>query len=58
VKLTGDDIVVEYVERILKVIQDSEQTDLPPFWVENLLQFIHYPVWHTVIPKKSKLYNQ
>jgi hypothetical protein len=41
--LTGDDLVVEYVARLVEVLKD--RTEIPQSISSRLDQFIYYRVW-------------
>ena len=41
--LTGDDLVVEYVARLVEVLKD--RTEIPHSITSRLDQFIYYRVW-------------
>ena len=41
--MTGDDLVVEYVARLVEVLKD--RTEIPQIITSRLDQFIFYRVW-------------
>jgi hypothetical protein len=47
VLITGDDILIEYVERLIKEIQDVNDADLKNYWKVSIEKFITHYVWHS-----------
>ena len=47
VLITGDDILIEYVDRLMREIQDIADSDLKPQWKVSIEKFITHYVWHT-----------
>jgi hypothetical protein len=43
--LTGDDLVVEYVDRIGKALARRYEMQLPSFITQSLMHFIYFKVW-------------
>ncbi len=46
--ITGDDILIEYVERIMNALKQINETSLKVSWRQNLEKFISHYVWHNV----------
>ncbi|CAG9318241.1 TTLL5_3 [Blepharisma stoltei] len=51
--ITGDDILIEYVSRIMHAIKAINEENLKPYWKKNIDNFISHQVWHSE-PKKSE----
>ncbi len=47
VLITGDDILIEYVDRLIHEIQDVSDNDLKPYWKTSIEKFITHYVWHS-----------
>ena len=47
VLITGDDILIEYVDRLMREIQDIDDSDLKPSWIASIEKFITHYVWHS-----------
>ena len=47
VLITGDDILIEYVDRLMREIQVIADSDLKPQWKVSIEKFITHYVWHT-----------
>lgn len=45
--ITGDDILIEYVDRLMNVIQKMTEADLKPSWKSAIEKFITHYVWHS-----------
>jgi hypothetical protein len=46
VVITGDDILIEYVNRIIKAVQLAGQ-DLNPYYQRKLESFLHNKIWYS-----------
>lgn len=47
VLITGDDILIEYVDRLMREIKDLNDTDLKSNWKIQIEKFITHYVWHS-----------
>ena len=47
VLITGDDILIEYCERIMNAMKQINETMLKVHWKANIEKFITHKVWHT-----------
>lgn len=47
VLITGDDILIEYVDRLMREIKDVSDSDLKPNWKVQIEKFITHYVWHS-----------
>ena len=54
VLITGDDILIEYVDRLMREIQDIADSDLKPQWKVSIEKFITHYVWHTSDPVQGE----
>ena len=45
--ITGDDILIEYVDRLMNVIQKMTDAELKPNWKLSIEKFITHYVWHS-----------
>jgi hypothetical protein len=50
VLITGDDILIEYVDRLMREIQNINDTDLKQTWKVQIEKFITHYVWHSQDP--------
>jgi hypothetical protein len=50
VLITGDDILIEYVDRLMREIQNVFDADLKETWKRQLEKFITHYVWHSQDP--------
>jgi len=50
VLITGDDILIEYVDRLMREIQNVYDSDLKAAWKTQLEKFITHYVWHSQDP--------
>lgn len=48
--ITGDDILIEYVDRLMREIQNVYDSDLKAAWKTQLEKFITHYVWHSQDP--------
>lgn len=47
VLITGDDILIEYVDRLMHEIQSVPDSDLKQGWKQSIEKFITHYVWHS-----------
>jgi hypothetical protein len=47
VLITGDDILIEYVDRLMREIKDVNDSDLKSTWKVQIEKFITHYVWHS-----------
>ena len=47
VLVTGDDVLIEYVSRIIATVKVFSETDIPKEWSTAVDRFIQHYVWHT-----------
>lgn len=47
VLITGDDILIEYVERLMNEIKNVNDNDLKGTWKNQIEKFITHYVWHS-----------
>lgn len=45
--ITGDDILIEYVDRLMREIQNVNDSDLKQSWKVAIEKFITHYVWHS-----------
>lgn len=50
VLITGDDILIEYVERLMNEIKNVNDNDLKGTWKNQIEKFITHYVWHSQDP--------
>lgn len=50
VLITGDDILIEYVERLMNEIKNVDDNGLKPAWKTQIEKFITHYVWHSQDP--------
>ena len=50
VLITGDDILIEYVERLMNEIKNVNDNDLKTTWKTQIEKFITHYVWHSQDP--------
>ena len=50
VLITGDDILIEYVERLMNEIKNVNDNDLKGSWKGQIEKFITHYVWHSQDP--------
>ena len=50
VLITGDDILIEYVERLMNEIKNVNDNDLKVSWKNQIEKFITHYVWHSQDP--------
>ena len=56
VLITGDDILIEYVERLIQEISSfEEKEDLKPSWRTSIEKFITHYVWHSQDAQQDKI---
>lgn len=53
VLITGDDILIEYVDRLMKEIQNVSENELKDTWKKSIEKFITHYVWHSQDPIAS-----
>lgn len=46
--LTGDDVLIEYVERLINAIKQINDGLLKTYWKQVLEKFINHYVWNTL----------
>lgn len=51
--ITGDDILIEYVERLMNEIKNVDDNGLKPTWKTQIEKFITHYVWHSQDPVAS-----
>ena len=56
--ITGDDILIEYVERLIAEIKDIADAELRPGWRTSIEKFITHYVWHSQDPITSDKIKQ
>ena len=44
--ITGDDILIEYVERLASTIRTIKESSLKTSWIKNIESFINHEAWH------------
>ena len=54
VLITGDDILIEYVERIMNALKQVNESSLKVSWRASLDKFISHYVWHNLDAKDPK----
>jgi hypothetical protein len=47
VLVTGDDVLIEYVSRVITALKSLQESDLRIDWVNAVDKFIKHYVWHT-----------
>lgn len=52
--MTGDDVLIEYVQRIINDIKQLNESDLKLDWMTAIDRFIKHYVWHTPDLKVSQ----
>jgi hypothetical protein len=45
--ITGDDILIEYVARLMIAVKSIKENMLKPQWIYNIEKFIKHNVWHS-----------
>jgi hypothetical protein len=45
--VNGDDVLIEYVSRIINALKQLNETELKPLWVNSVDKFVRHNVWHT-----------
>lgn len=45
--ITGDDVLIEYVHRLMIAVQSIKEVMLKPQWKHQIEKFIKHYVWHT-----------
>lgn len=55
VLITGDDILIEYVDRLMREIQPMNEPDLRPSWKQSIEKFITHYVWHSQDASQEKI---
>lgn len=45
--ITGDDILIEYVERLIHSLRSTPEHMLKDGWCDSMNRFIQHYVWHT-----------
>ena len=45
--ITGDDILIEYVDRLIHEIQTYQDSELKQGWKQSIEKFITHYVWHS-----------
>ena len=53
VLVTGDDVLIEYVSRIINFLKSIPEGEVPVLWMTQIDKFIQHYVWHTPDLKKS-----
>lgn len=53
ISISGDDILIEYCERLVLALQKVTETQLNPSHLTNILKFINHYVWKA--PKLDSL---
>ena len=56
--ITGDDILIEYMKRLLLTIRSYNESTIDSKWEEALKIFIMHGVWRSKITPSSSLYDQ
>ena len=46
VVITGDDVLIEYVSRLIKILKDVPETTNAPLVEDSIEKFISHFVWH------------
>ena len=46
VVITGDDILIEYISRLMHALKSIKTDKLKPKWTRKIEKFIIHPVWH------------
>lgn len=44
---TGDDILIEYVHRLMLAVQSIKESMIKPQWNHQIEKFVKHYVWHT-----------
>jgi hypothetical protein len=47
VMITGDDILVEYCDRLMTVLKSISESQVKETWKTQIDNFIGHPIWHT-----------
>lgn len=45
--ITGDDILIEYVHRLMVAVQSIKESMIKPQWNHQIEKFVKHYVWHT-----------
>lgn len=45
--ITGDDVLIEYVHRLMQAVQSIRDTMMKPQWKIQIEKFVKHYVWHT-----------
>lgn len=45
--ITGDDILIEYVHRLMVAVQSIKESMIKPQWNNQIEKFVKHYVWHT-----------
>jgi hypothetical protein len=45
--ITGDDVLIEYVHRLMLAVQSIKEAMLKPAWKNQIEKFIKHYVWHS-----------
>jgi hypothetical protein len=45
--ITGDDILIEYVARLMIAVKSIKENVLKAQWIYNIEKFIKHSVWHS-----------
>jgi hypothetical protein len=53
--ITGDDILIEYVSRLLKTLDRFRETDLSPEQASKIEKFITHYVWYAQDKEKKEM---
>ncbi len=53
--ITGDDVLIEYTERLMNALKQINEVTLKVSWRTNIEKFVSHYVWHSV--DKNQLVN-
>lgn len=45
--ITGDDVLIEYVARLMIAVKSIKENILRPIWKNSIEKFIKHYVWHS-----------
>ena len=52
--ITGDDVLIEYVSRLMIAVKSIKENTLKPQWKNSIEKFIKHYVWHSSDVRRSE----
>ena len=56
--ITGDDILMEYICRLMHAIKAIREESLKPYWKTSIDKFVCHYVWHGADSPSSSLWER